>query len=79
MSYLEKDARWGVILRLQSIQDRFSGTETAEVADHAISLALNENRPSSFLFRNVWRDAKRSRTRSKLRHPKVHLNGQVRT
>jgi hypothetical protein len=56
------DTRVGVIRRLQSIIEKVPpGTETYEIADHAIDLALSTNREgrsAALLFRNVWRNAR---------------------
>lgn len=56
-------ARVSVIRRLQSIAEQVApGTETFEIADHAIDLALSTARvqatPAPLLFRNVWRNAR---------------------
>jgi len=55
-------ARVGVVRRLQSISRGVTpGTETFEIADRAISLALSAHRrdaSSELLFRNVWRNAR---------------------
>lgn len=56
------DARVSVVRHLQAIADEVPpGTETSEIADHAIDLALSPTRddPSpALLFRNVWRNAR---------------------
>ena len=57
------DVRVSVIRRLQSIAEEVPpGTETFEIADHAIDLALSTARaqatPAPLLFRNVWRNAR---------------------
>ena len=56
------DTRVSVVCRLQSIIEKVPpGTETFEIADHAIGLALSANRDDrnpALLFRNVWRNAR---------------------
>jgi hypothetical protein len=55
-------ARTSVVLRLQGIAGRaVPGTETSEIADHAITLALSALRVETspaLLFRNVWRNSR---------------------
>lgn len=66
------DIRWDVIRRLQTLAAQHTpGTETFEIAQHAISLSLNPKRQvvnTSFLYRNVWRDSQRILRRSPKRY-----------
>jgi len=69
------DARTSVIQRLQSISGKASpGTETSEIAEHAITLALSavriETSPGLF-FRNVWRNSRHVLRRSRRRRPLI--------
>lgn len=56
------DTRVSVVRRLHSIAASAPpGTETFEIADHAVELALSANRNDvspALLFRNVWRNAR---------------------
>lgn len=73
--------RWAVVSQFQRrCGYRDVNSFEFEIADHAISLALNPNRPfNAYFARNTWRDAKsvvlRQRRRQKARF--VPLSGQT--
>lgn len=65
------DARTSVVRRLQAIiAAAVPGTETSEIAEHAISLALSAVRTETspaLLFRNVWRNSRHVHRRRRRR------------
>ncbi len=73
-------ARWAAVEQLQRrCANRDPSSFEFEVADHAISLALNPNRPiDAFFARNVHRDAKSivARRRRRVRSRFVPLYGR---
>lgn len=71
-------ARWAVVSQFQRRRDRRNvNSFEFEIADHAVSLALNPNRRfDAYFARNTWRDAKsvvlRQRRRRKARFVPLH-------
>lgn len=53
-------ARWSAVLELQGIRSRLCpGSFEFDIADHAIDLVLNDNRPDGpFLVRNALKDSR---------------------
>ena len=74
-------ARWAVISEFQRRRAyRNVNSFEFEITDHAISLALNPNRPfNPYFLRNAWRDAKSVVLRQRRRHRArfVPLHGQT--
>lgn len=59
-------ARWRAFYELQRLQARRFGTQDADDAEHAATLALSEDRPASnakYLAHDALRDARRIRNR----------------
>src|SRR5205807_5402582 len=71
MLTLAYDVRWDVIQHLHSrLRDLPPGTESAEIAEHALTLALHPGRrakDSPLLLHDLWRNAQHSIRRTRAR------------
>lgn len=78
MNKFSLDPRYRVVLKLQNLlKNSKIASETADIAEHAIDLALNPTRQAenaSYLLRNVWRDASKILRRRDANNPSISLN-----